>query len=459
MKRCIILLVLLLPSVVYAFELGDVSFYITNDLIYRYNELSDEENQFIEKLSIFTKYKKWSFNFTARGFNYYLNEPNATLEDNEYDLYRYNISYNGKDLDLQLGDFNALLGRGLVLSILPNEDVFRDRTIEGADITYNKDWLNLRLLGGRVEDEVEDQEWRVIGAEAVLRLAKNHWLGLYSAYIDDVVSAKNIGKRFAYSMSLKGQNLWDSVSYYLEYAQLEYARKSIDQGSGYYGNITYNKGGLTLMLEGKGYDNFDSEMNNPPVADDEEEVNTLYNADGIRLYGEYSFLEPDLSFFLSVGHYQEYQDSGPHVYAGVRCEDLWERIDFHVQYGIKDLVYDIQKLEGDLTYRFTDRLSFEVSCKYKWYTDQDYIFKELDDQYQISFAPWVSVYFLHQFSEREIIDRFNFYSGGIKFNFMEGACLDVSGGTLRGGQTCAGGQCFFEPPFKGVKVSLFMTIR
>ncbi len=456
-------LLLLTPGELLAFQLGDIGFYITNETLFNYNRLADKNNQFYESLSIFSNYKKWSMGFTLRGNNFFKQSPNLTLENLEFDLYRKFLQYNSKHLKVTVGDFYSLLGRGLVLSVLKNEEVLRERTILGGNIHYNRGKIDLRVLVGQIKDEtgLNYQEWTVAGGEASYEFVKNHSMGAHFSFIDDACTdtQRNLGKRFTYSVSLRGNKLFKNISYYTEFAALNFQDPAYDMGYGFYSNITYSKSHFTGFLEFKRYKDFNNEMNNPPVADRIDEFSSLNDTTGVRLYFQYAFFEPDITVFFNIGSYTEYGEKGNHMYGGFNIEDLWDRLTLSLSYGIRDVLYPIKKLDGHLIYQFTDSWSVEMFIKDKRYRDHLFIFKELDHSLQVSYSPYISVFVMHQYSYNKIIDLNHFFSGGIKVYLSGGTVIEISGGTIRGGQVCAGGQCFVVPPFKGVKLSLLQTFR
>jgi hypothetical protein len=346
-----------------------------------------------------------------------------------------------------------------VLSVLKNEDVLRERTILGGNIHYNKGRVDLRALAGKVKDETGDQEWNVVGGEAGYEFVKNHSIGAHFSYVDDVKALRKLGNRLTYSLSLNGNKLFKNVGYYAEMAVLDFQEVDRKSGYGFYSNITYSKSHFTGFLEFKKYKDFNNDMNNPPLADRLDEPSTQADAEGARLYLQYAFFEPDIIVFFNVGRYREFNDIGNHIYGGFNIEDLWERLTLSLSYGVRDIHYPVKKLDGQLIYQFSDYWSVEMDIRDKRYQDSSFIFKEIDHTFQVSYSPYVSVFVLHQYSHNKVIDLNHFFSGGIKVYLKAGTAIEVSGGTIRGGQICSGGICYIAPPFKGVKFSLLHTFK
>ncbi len=456
-----VLVLLGLPLGLAASSLGSLQFLVTNELIYQYNEMAEEKHQYHELISFSSSFKNWSLGLTLRGFNFYKQTPNTTLDNLNVDIYRFYIRYQKSHWKVNAGDFYALLGRGMVLSVLKNEDVLRERTITGGDIVYHRGKLDLRILAGVVTDETEDQKWALAGGETSLEWLKDNYLGLHFSYINDMDSRLQLGQRLTYSLSASGNKLLKHFSYYAEVARLDFLENGslAEDGYGLYSSLTFNYAHVTCLVEYKKYHHFNNEMNNPPIADRENEVSAISNTEGVRFHVQYALFNPDLRFFINHGRYREYEDKGDHTYGGLILEDLWDRLDISVSYGIKDILYPIRKFKVDLVYQISNRWSLEVSAWDKHYRDGEFYFKEQDHFLQVSLAPVLSLYFLHQYSHNRIMDLNHFYSGGIKLILKGITVIELSLGTVRGGQMCSGGQCFVVPPFKGVKFSIFHIFK
>ncbi len=456
---CLLLFFLLTPVSLKAFDLGKISFYITTETLYRYNRIANEKHQFYQELSVFSQYKKWSVGVTLRGNNFLKQTYNKTLDEVQTDFYRKYIQYNSRYFKVNLGDFHTLLGRGLVLSVLDNEDIFRERTVLGGNMHYNRGRLDVKVLAGEVQDETYNQKWRTVGGEAGVEYIKNHFIGAHFSFIADGGTFRSLGDRVTASVSLKGSRLFKYFSYYAEAAILNFEDEALEQGHAYYGNLTFSKSHFTGYVEFRRYKDFDNELNNPPTADRADEVTPLRESTGGRLYLQYAFFEPDITLFFNLGRYREYDDKGNHIYGGITIEDLWECLSLSLSYGVRDIIYPIRKVDAHLVYQFSDRWSVDLGFKSKRYTEKSFKFRELDQTLEISCAPYFSVFGMYQYSYHKVLDLNHFWSGGVKVYLKGGTAMEFSGGTIRGGQVCAGGQCFVAPPFKGFKFSLLHTFK
>lgn len=442
----------------FPYDRGGFTFYFNNDFLYQRNSLAEESDQFYEAFSFFGKYGNWSGGATMRTFNFLKQDPNTTRET-DFELQRQFIRYSSKNFNIQAGDFYSLLGRGMTLSVLQNDKALRDRTIFGGDARFQSEKVTLRVLGGTVEDELQSRKWRVAGAEGEVNVYRSNRVGAHFSYITDVDTFYGRGPRTTFSVSAAGDKLFDLLSYYAEVSRLKFENEWDPAGSGIYTNIGVARKNVSVMVEYKRYKDFDNELNNPPPADRDDEVTNLYDAESGRVYVQYSFFNPDLVLFLSAGRVREFDISGNHFYGGFTVEDLWEKVTASLTIGRKELDFPIKRVDGDFIYSLTDALSVEFQVKDKWYETPYSRFDERDFMTQFACSPYGAVFFQYQYSARVINDRQNFYNGGVRVNVWEGSYIEASGGSLRGGEVCAGGQCFYMPPFEGFKLALYTTFK
>ncbi|MBI4913450.1 MAG: hypothetical protein HY823_11980 [Acidobacteria bacterium] len=480
---------------------GAWTWFLTNDSLYQKNDLAKREvpageipplagekkpDQFQESLAFFGTYRfeaggDLALGATLRGVNFYKQDPNATLRSPETSLYRWSAKYRREGWSVQAGDFHALLGQGFVLSVLQNDTLLRERTIRGAEARWQGSWLDLRALGGSVSTEVRSegkmQKWDVTAAEAVVEVLRGHRLGVRASQVKDAEAplfVPLVGRRLTDSFSLSGAEVLPGLSYYGEYGRLLYRDERDRQlrrpaGNAAYGNLTYRSQGLLLLAEHKKYENFDNGMNNLPLADREEEVNDLLHSEGTRLFAQYHVARPDLTFFGSAGRYVEGpyipgrgRRAGTSVYGGFSAEDLWDAVSASYSYGLRFVGYAVKKSMANLTTRFQQDWSLELSFRDKRSSQFGTSFHEQDLNTQLAKASWGALWVLRQHS-RDPIELLgggrNFYSAGVRANLRNGAYVELSGGRLRGGEVCSGGQCVTLPPFKGFKVAAHFQLR
>jgi len=507
MKRLNLLFAGLLVVPAQAQESRAFQWSLSNDLLIQNNELAtrvpavgapppgpeDGWRQYQESLALTASWTlegggSFSAGVTGRSVNFYQQSADFTLDQPDHSVYRKYLKYTQGGFSLLAGDFYAMLGRGLVLSVLPIDKLLKERTITGGDLRYQGKWAEWRALAGKVETETKDQAWNVRGGELVVKYLQGqaagiHRVGIHAAQIEDVATeyldpfmAPLMRKRVVSSASLGGDNLGGFLNYYVESARVNWEKKpddfmEIKRGEATYANLTLHPGNVFLMGEFRKYERFESDLinpqntlNNPPLADRDDEKNNLTHSESARLLAQYTFRNPDVSVFISAGSIKE-NDQGPfnprtetghNVFGGFTAEDLWEWLTLSAQYGVRNIQYPEQRSDAGAAIRFSKHWSMELKLRDKRYVDtynSDH--RESDYQAQVSCSPWFSISYMQQFRSEpgKNFQENRFHSGSLRVNLWKDSFLVISGGSIRGGLVCSGGQCREMPDFKGWKLA------
>jgi hypothetical protein len=408
----------------------------------------------------------WSGGLTARDVNCYRQDPNLTLPRTTATVYRRYLRWDRSPRTLQGGDLNTLMGRGMLLSVVDSPALLKEEALDGFDGRYRAGRIELHGLSGTVTPESQDQSWRVAGGEADLEYLRGQHLGLAACTIQDGRLPRfgiPVGLRQGCTVHLSGSFAAGSLNYYLERGWIDFrdrrplpfpSRVDPTRGEAAYGNLSFHHKAWYLMAEAKAYTNFDTALNNPPLADRDTEKNDLYDGSGRRLYVQYAFPEPDLTLFLSAGRYREETWDGQNVYGGFKLQDLFDRLDLACTYGLKTVRYPEKKSNLALTWRLTPLWSLGLT---RWdkrnHPPGAPAYQETDVTVQVARSPRLAVYVTQQRSSLPVFDATRLYCGGIRINLKEDSYLELSGGRQRGGEACAGGQCAILPPFRGWKLA------
>lgn len=454
----------------------DFSLEATADLLYRHNLMAtaphafgpatERPRQVQEGLSMVGNLGLWTAGITLRDVNFYQTDPNATLDRSTASIYKSYIKFDASHWNLQGGDFNTLLGRGLTLSVIQNPAILRFDTIDGLDARYRSGRLELHGLGGSVTSEDHDRIQRVAGGEVTLEYLRDQRVGIRGCTIRDErvpPFLPPMGLRQCRSASLSGQDRSGTFSYYAEQGRIEFRDQQLPpfptpvdprQGDGLYGNLSYHHRAWFLMVEYKDYKNFDNGLNNPPLADRDTEENDLAHGFGRRLYLQYSLPEPDLTLFGSAGTYRQdhlgTRREGHNLYGGCKLQDAFDRLDLAWTYGLKTVLYPEKKTDATATWRFTPLWSLGLTLRDKRNRPPGSTpYEETDLTLQLARSPRFAVYLMQQRSSVAVFDATRMFHGGIRVNLPKGSYVDLSAGRLRGGEVCAGGQCVTLPPFRG----------
>lgn len=423
-------------------------------------------DQFQAVLSLVANQGPWTGGLTVRDVNFYQQNPNLTLERPTASLYRKYIKYSANQWSLQAGDFNTLIGRGLLLSVVENAAILQEKTILGGDARGRFGPVEVHALAGTVTTDDRTQQWRITGGEASVEVFRGNRVGILGSTIEDgrvPLRKPHVGRRQCRSASASGKDLFGTLDYYAELGRMDFLdqpapffQMPVDprHGDGAYGNLSFHPRAWFLMAEYKNYKNFDNALSAPPLADRDTERNDLFRSTGRRIYGQYSFKDPDLTLFLSAGRYRELFDAGHNVYGGFKVQDAFDRLDLSCTYGQRTVQYQEKRTDAALTWRFTPLWSLGLTLRDQrnrppWSAP----YEETDFTVQVARSPRYAVYVLQQRSTVPVFDATRLFYGGLRVNFRRGSYLDCSGGRLRGGEVCAGGQCITLPPFRGWKLA------
>jgi len=442
-----------------AISWGGFSLVLTNETLLQRNRAASRPDQLYQLLHLVGTYKDWSSGLTLRLKNFLKQTPDMTLPRLEFDFYKAFVRYQGKKLRAQAGDFHAMLGRGLVLAVLPNEKLYRDWSIRGGDVEFLSDHLRIRTLGGLVRDEAGGQGWSLFGTEAIFRYVRAHDAGWHLSYIDDRGEGGRLGPRLTGSLSFSGSFWSDRITYAAETAFLSFQDERLPAGSAGFASLSYHRGRWLVTVEAKRYLNFANELNNPPNADREDEPGVLGDGQTVRLFLQYALPDPDLLVLLNAATVSEYGVRGEHLYAGMMAQDLFDRISASLTVGVRRLLYPVLRIDANLQWMLGGPWSLETNYREKGYRNGAFRFLERDILVQLAKARLGSFSVQYQYSAQPVMGRHHFLSCSARWDVSAAAYVEATGGWLRGGEVCAQGQCFQAPPFRGVKLSFFAVFR
>jgi hypothetical protein len=471
-----LLLAALAATGAWAEETQDFTLEATTDLLYLHNLLATgprafgpparRDSQYQYGLSLVGNLGPWTGELTVRDVDFYQQDPNITLNQGTSRIYKKYIKFDAAHWNLQAGDFNTMLGRGLVLSVIQNPAILMFNTIDGGDARYRSGRLELHALNGSVTTEKQDQSWWVEGGEATVEVLPGNRVGIRASSVRDERLPRfgpPVGRRLCRSASLSGQDLPGGFSYYAERAHMDFPDQQpalfptlVDprKGDGAYGNLSFHHQAWVLMAETKNYKNFDNGLNNPPLADRDTEKNDQYDGAGQRLYAQYSFPDPDLTLFGSAGAYRDENFAGHNVFGGFKLQDGFDRLDLAWTYGLKTVFFLEKRTDATLTWRLTPLWSLDLTLRDKRNRPPGSDpYEETDLTVQVARSPRFAVYLMQQRTSVAVFEATRLFYGGVRVNFRKGSYVDCSAGRLRGGEVCAGGQCITLPPFEGWKLA------
>ncbi|MGA2081969.1 MAG: hypothetical protein ABSH53_15355 [Holophaga sp.] len=208
--------------------------------------------QYQASLSLVAAQGPWTGGLTAWYVNFYQEDPNFTLDRPTATIHRKYLKFDAGPWALQAGDFNTMLGRGLLLSVVQNPPVLKLDTVYGGDARWRSGRLELHGLAGTVTLEDQTQSWRLVGAEASVEYLPGQRLGVAAGNAQDgrlSPFAVPVGLRQGRSVIASGRDPSGSLDYYLERGHLAYRDQQpppwplpVDptQGDATYGNLSFH---------------------------------------------------------------------------------------------------------------------------------------------------------------------------------------------------------------------------
>ena len=284
------------------------------------------------------------------------------------------LRYAGKGFEVQLGDFYASFGRGIVLSMVKKPEIDQDNSIRGARFDLMTRKLGLTLLGGLTNPQEISMELRnqgidklssqlLAGASISLRPSSNLRF-----------SAHSVGYKllelpsFSVGGTAEVSNIGDVLDLFVEangffYGSEDGSDAKPVRGHGAYFAGTLYTGPLTLLIEAKSYRNAQllvqqgpvvpMQYNNPPSLEHEptitEDINGSVqsgNIHGLRVQPELYFLTTDTTLTGSVAVALDLEPHPPFSRQHEFTVHPWIAIDQPIHLGKADL-----HLGADLGYR------------------------------------------------------------------------------------------------------------
>jgi len=275
------------------------------------------------------------------------------------------LRYSNPNFDLQLGDFYASFGRGIVLSMVKKTEIDQDNSLRGARFELITRKLGITVLGGITNPQEISMELRnqgidrldgrlLAGGSVKLRPTRNleftaHSLGynllkIPSWSIGGTAEVSNIGDML---------DLFIEVDGFL-YGQDENSEADPIRGYAAYFAGTLYAGALTLSVEAKSYRNSNLllqpgpvvpiQYNNPPSLEHEnsitEDINGSVqsgNIHGLRIQPELYFDKTSTTLTASVAVALDMEPHPPFSRQHELTLHPWIAIDQPIHLGKADL--------------------------------------------------------------------------------------------------------------------------
>jgi len=416
----------------------------------------------------------WSHGYYDLGLRYEAHLPDdwgKTYQDLSYRYFQLSPEF----LDLTVGNYYLMLGRGLILRSYENRDLRHDNNLEGVKGSVDLDGYDLTLLWGTPRanyERVNDPLFAADGKIGVL-----DWLALGGTYLRTDITDFGFIELYGGNFDLTFPHL----DLYAEYAKKDNPPGDFIQedGDGLYLSSNLYYAGFGLTAEYKDYDEFDFThhdvtYNNPPSLT-REHLYTLLNRhayvlnlddekgfqveaiaapqDEFSLLANYSYTtdhEDDLVFseIYAEAEY-DYQDKAT-VKAG------FSRMENKKEGGFPILLGPVL----DLTYYLSDRNSLAFLIEHLSTSKYDGDLTYYDQIISLSFShsPIFSVTLTYErtteWETRTWTGKKNWLIATLDWALGENHNLTLSMGSRRAGKVCAGGICTDRPALDGGEIKL-----
>jgi hypothetical protein len=395
--------------------------------------------------------------------------------------HRY-AEFRGDDFSVRAGHFFSTFGKGLTLRSYEEVDLEHDTVLDGLVATYEGAFGRVTALSGVADEELTPSRTRghvIRGVEAAI--SPWDWATLGGSVVERSWEDKDEDVALPDSLALfedvvlggQGEFWLGPVTVSAEYAgrsgENPATGREAVQGHGTYVSGTLDLGWATVFGEFKDYDDFAHRMVNPPTCV-REHLWTLMNRATyeINLDDERGFLAEGavpLGDRLSItgGASEARHHDGELAHwemFGELSHSLGESITGTVA-ASRSREYLLGKFTehvigaADVDVDLESGLSFGIALE-AGRTDDVTGFDYEDYLASVTWYPGGGVTVSHVFESTTspLEARDTWFVSEVKKRVSEDLEIAIAAGSERGGKKCAGGVCYFEPEFAGVRLRL-----
>ena len=509
----------------------DVTWSMTFDYHHNNRNGSDDDDDHYSDLKnhLYLNYHQGDFTFGLRldtwsffsalspGDPEYADFTRATAPPyvSEYVLEKIFLRVNKGILDFTAGDFYAVLGRGLALSLRRIDELAVDTTIRGGKLKVQEKKWGLTFLAGFVNAaNIDGVSEKLIGESCTPSLPGSK-CNPFRSYPNDVIIAGRLERKFFDLMnvgvhylhasfkdtalpgvaqvaggSIEFPRIAKKLSFIVE---ADYLNRSEQAKDGYalYVSANASLGRFTLLAEFKNYCDFDLSTTKtlnaekysssarkfiyneaPTLERNDQELDNNTNIRGFRFRLDYHLKATDTLFYANYGRFWHTHDDSRsyHFFIGVEQRTkgglyavlsggLREEIDLLGNFS-KQIIH----IEGSLSLPLAGRFALQLKFSHQERYGNTRNYRRGQAELSFSYSPLIIASFIYgyntEFEERMNRDRRvmekvrqHFLAGALSLRFHSRVTIKLLAGALRGGLTCVAGQCREIPPFAGFRIS------
>jgi hypothetical protein len=416
----------------------------------------------------------WSYDLYNLGLRYEAHQPDDWGETYQDLSFRY-FRLSPELLELTVGNYYAMLGRGLILRSYENRDLRQDNNLDGVKGKLDMDGYEFVLLWGTPRGKYERVNDPLFGAD--IKIPPTDRITLGGNYLRTEITDFGLVQLYGGNLGIHLPNL----DFYGEYVKKDNpSAEFIDQdGQGYYLSSNLYTSGFGLTLEYKDYERFDFThdevtYNNPPALT-REHAYTLLNRQAyeLNLYDEKGFQIQGVSTpFQNLSLLANYSYTTDHddeiVFSEIYAEAEYEYEDLGIiKAGFSRMKN--KKVAGfpeyyapvfDLTYYLSEQNSIDFLLEHMWARKYDGDITYYDQILSLTFShsPFFSLTLTHErtteWETRTWSGKKSWFIVTLDAALTERHNLSLSAGTRRAGKVCSGGVCTDRPALDGFEIKL-----
>ncbi len=415
------------------------------------------------------KYDRWRL-----GLRYEIHTPPQLFsqQDEGQGIYQRFLEYRNGGLTMTMGNYYAMLGRGLTLRSFENRPLRWDNNIDGLKFDLKTKFADVLLLGGKMRDLKGDRYESLQGGEVRIKPVPKWHIGT------TLITTSLPGRGDMTAGSGFTQLNLKNLKWYTEIALLKHpddpAGFHFNDRHAFYTSANLLINAFSLSAEFKDYEKYSLQegliFNNPPTVI-REHLFTLLNRHqlvqnanderGYLLEASYPVLENGI-LTLNTNHTWNKNDQD-------LCREFYGQFEWDYPENWKWIWAAGQ--QKDLEARYLNLVNstswiYDEHYAVKFIAEHQHVKIGLTDRMFFSQAFTLSLSRANRFTVSVLAERTT--EQDLNKKFWAGLQVDahvagqfditVFGGTRREGKICAGGICVQKPEFKGLEVTLIAKL-
>ncbi len=400
-------------------------------------------------------------------------DPNIFPQDSllkHYELTYVYARFRHRKLDVTLGNFYAMFGRGLTLRTYEDRNLRVDNNLFGARVEVKTKKIRFQALSGKMRDKYNRRKEWLSGADLEVRPLKKLKIGASYLYQHNPQN------------SLKQKGMWAGrMNYYYKMFDFfaEAVRPQWNNDLSYYLALNAFGEKWTVLVELKDYNRlsftnrYGTEYNAAPSLTREHGFSMLnrhphfLNQNDEKGYQfEFSYnITPEMQFTFNHSKTLTHQNRRIFEEYYAEITHYWgDLIEYHV---LADWNFDFSTNTENITpildgtINLSDRDQIHLSFQHQ-HTKNKFDLSEYDNElvlFEYSRSPSVSFGLVGEYTNKYQLrnvqmDRHHWLYGQVTLNFWNNQRLSILYGSRREGFICVGGICRYEPEFEGVEIKL-----